>query len=175
MLNKKASVQSANAQIGTQLLRHWPFPFHGTVERPAPRKTIGDGSGPSCKSRVHGGGSSSSVGLAPLPEEEGHSTMTKAKLKEYDSSDSGFTEPQFIMEPSATHTTVALHTKASTKSSTAVVKSLSRCSTPRSRTTSISSTVYYLPASALDLILITIVLYLLKKATKAARSSGYDK
>ena len=141
MLNKKASVQSANAQIGTQLLRHWPFPFHGIVERPAPRKTIGDGSGPSCKLRVHG---SSSVGLAPLPEEEGHSTMTKAKLKEYDSSDSGFTEPQFIMEPSATHTTVAFHTKAST----AVGKSLSRCSTPRSRTTSSSSTVYYLSASA---------------------------
>ena len=142
MLNKKASVRkckSADRNTATTALA-FSFSWH-TVERPAPRKTIGDGSGPSCKLRVHG---SSSVGLAPSPEEEGHSTMTKAKLKEYDSSDSGFTEPQFIMEPSATHTTVAFHTKAST----AVGKSLSRCSTPRSRTTSSSSTVYYLSASA---------------------------
>ena len=118
-------------------------------------KTSGDGSAPSCKLRASGG--TLSVGLAPLPEEEGHSTMTKVKLKEYDSSDSGFTEPHFIMaEPS-----VALKSKSLPpqqplpQPSTQPLpqpyhRTLSRCSTPpRSRTISCSSnsTMYHLPLS----------------------------
>ena len=112
-------------------------------------KTRGDGSASPCKLRASKG--PLSVGLAPLPEEEGHCTMTKVKLKEYDSSDSGFTEPHFIMaEPSVALKTKSVPSQPLPQMPQLQNRSLSRCSTPRSpRSRNISgssnSTMYHLP------------------------------